>query len=231
MQRWKSCIGLILSLLLLAGGIWGLHLLRRPGTLPITSVKVYSDYQHIDPALLQQGILPFVNRGFFNVNVDRLKDGLQQLPWVYQVAVKRIWPDQVIIKIIPKEAVARWGQNTLLSAQGVVFNPDPKTFPNNLVQLNGPSDQVQLVWQEYLQMGAMLKPLGLTITELDLSQRHAWRLVLNNGMKILLGHEDVINRFQRFIAVYPQIINNREPITVVDLRYPNGLAVSFVGSK
>ena len=70
--------------------------------------------------------------------------------------------------------------------------------------------------------------------QLALSPRLAWRVKLDNGMRIEIGREHpkspVGARLQRFVDVYPSMVANL-PVTpaVVDLRYPNGFAMKVAG--
>lgn len=228
LQQLRRFGGLSVMTIVFLGSLVVWFWIKKPSTFPIKSVAVYSNYTYISQQSLQQTILPFVERGFFNVRVNALKQAILQLPWVYQVTIQQIWPGQLVIHVFPKQAVARWGNNGLLSAQSVIFYPSPLSFPANLPQFNGPDDQAALMWQQFVQMNTLLKPLNLSITELNVSARHAWTLRLNNGIEVDLGQTDILQRLQRFVFVYPQIIAEQDAkVASVDLRYPNGLAVQL----
>ncbi len=79
-------------------------------------------------------------------------------------------------------------------------------------------------------MSKLLKFSQFTIAELVLSERFAWQLTLNDGVTLNLGRENRIERVQRFMDVYPQIMQNKaadQQINYVDLRYDTGLAVGW----
>ena len=74
-------------------------------------------------------------------------------------------------------------------------------------------------------MRAMLSPLGLRVTELNLDQRRAWSMVLDNGLHLRLGRNDRQQRLERFARIYTGVLQSRlEAIESVDLRYTNGFA-------
>ncbi|OZA12793.1 MAG: cell division protein FtsQ, partial [Hydrogenophilales bacterium 17-62-8] len=94
----------------------------------------------------------------------------------------------------------------------------------------------------YRRYQAALTPLGMTIDELRLSPRRAWRLRLDSGMQIALGREQTNVRLARFVAFYPRVfaaptVANTADVPVatappahpvtVDLRYPDGFAVQM----
>ena len=74
----------------------------------------------------------------------------------------------------------------------------------------------------------MLAPLGLNVTRLQLSERRAWRMTLNDGLELRLGRDGVERRLQRFVEVYPGVLKQQlARIAAVDLRYTNGFAVQW----
>jgi len=88
----------------------------------------------------------------------------------------------------------------------------------------------------YRRYQAALAPLGMTIDELRLSPRRAWRVRLDNGMQLALGRMQTDKRLARFVALYPRLFGPQPakdgqaaatpPIPLmVDLRYTDGFAV------
>ncbi|HVV68691.1 MAG TPA: cell division protein FtsQ/DivIB [Gammaproteobacteria bacterium] len=219
---------LLVAIAVLVSLGWGWHLIRDPDQFPIKVVKIQADYQHLDHDAIAQQVLPFVDRGFFNLNPRELTRVLQQSPWVADVDIHRVWPDTVIIKITEQQAVAQWGKQALVNAAGKLFTPPANTFPAKLPILNGADNQLTTLLQYYHDMSAILAPLKLTITELDANDRQALNLTLNNGTKIFLGRTDPLPRLQRFVRVYHEIFATDDtPAESVDLRYDNGISVKW----
>jgi len=80
----------------------------------------------------------------------------------------------------------------------------------------------------YQKMMEVLKPIRLKISTLFVTPRLFWEIMLNNGMKIRLGQEDILTRLQRFVKVYPELFEKSEKKALaVDLRYAHGLAVKW----
>jgi cell division protein FtsQ len=62
---------------------------------------------------------------------------------------------------------------------------------------------------------------------MSLSERFAWRLTLVGGLTLDLGRTEFIDRVQRFVDLYPLLINNERYLEYVDLRYDTGMAVGW----
>jgi cell division protein FtsQ len=76
-------------------------------------------------------------------------------------------------------------------------------------------------------MQMILSTGTLTVKNLVLSERFAWQVQLNNGIKLNLGRQEFINRLQRFINLYPLLQQDERDINYVDLRYDTGMAVGW----
>ncbi len=214
-----ACLALAIVLLF--------HRVKWSHAFPIKTVQLYGVH-HADHADIQQLLLPLVNKGFFTIDVDYIRDRLLQMPWIETAIVSRKWPDQVNITVTEKIAAARWDSNTLLSTTGELFAPSLKTYPAGLPDLSGPLGQQLLMLQYDAKMNHILLPIHARIAALSLSPYAIWRLTLDNGMTIELGHQAVLDRLAQFVRVYPQIVGNHaNGVDYVDLRYANGLAVHF----
>lgn len=216
-------IGLITTVL------WAWRLFHNPQFMPIKSVKLVATYQHIDQPTLAKIITPYItDTGLFAIEVEQLKQGLLQQPWIYSVLIKRIWPDEIEIDLVEQQAVVLWNNDGLLNSQGIKFTPDKKTFPVDLPLLQGPEGQEQQVFKQYNQFNSMLAPLNLKVNELELNSRGSWQMILSNNILVILGRTDIEQRLNRLLAVYPEMFANRaQDVISVDLRYTEGLAVKW----
>lgn len=224
---WKHVIRAALFVLFIATVFFSVSKMRELNEFPIHRVKVYG-VKHLDMRETRQMLLPFVNKGFFAVDVDQVKEQFLQIPWVSDVSVRRVWPDGVIVTISEKEPVARWNNNHLLGSMGEVFNPTSGTWPSDLPNLVGPEGQQVSVLEFYSRVNTLLLPLHLKIRRIELNPYLSWDLEFTNGMKMRLGYKDVLTRVSHFVKVYPKIVGERAAdVDYVDLRYPNGLAVRW----
>lgn len=194
---------------------------------PIKKVRVYGA-NRVDHQEVKGLMLPLVNRGFFTIKVDYIRDRLLQLPWVADVFVRRGWPDRVDITVVEKNAVAYWGRKGLLSDSGQVFTPREETYPQHLPQFKGPDGQ-QIAMMEYFnEMNRLLTALHAKISYLEMTPYATLRLMLDSGIKLELGRQDALRQLANFVRVYPKIVGGKAAdVESVDLRYANGVAVRW----
>lgn len=223
----KSILKSSLFVLALAVLIFSVNKLKNTEYYPIKNVEVFG-INHLDRDTLQTLLTPLVSKGFFAVDVDRIKEQVLQLPWVSWVVVRRVWPDQVIVVIHEKNPVALWNAASLLSASGELFSPPVASYPEKLPEFIGPSGEQIIMTRYYTKMNNLLMPLHFKIARLELTPSLTWNLTLENGMKLNVGRKDVLTRLDHFVKVYPKIVGERiAEVEYIDLRYPNGMAVRW----
>ena len=147
--------------------------------------------------------------------------------------VRRVWPDQVVIRLEEQLPVARWGDEALLNNQGEAFTPRELANYEHLPQLFGPQRAQQQVMQQYQVLSQMLRPMGFSIARLELRERGSWFLTTGAGsagpgIELLLGRGALVEKMRRFIAIYDKTLKEQiTNIARIDLRYANGLAVGW----
>ena len=195
---------------------------------PISQVKLYGKFQQLDAAELQQRLQQEYVGNFFRVNVDQVQQFLQQQPWVYQVAVRKQWPDALVVVVTEQQPVAIWNQQQLLNTQGDVFVAPLEQLKTELPMLTGPDGSQQDALSMFHHMQGLLALHKFNAVALGLTERFSWQLDLSNGVALKLGREDTLKRLQRFIELYPVISKHKtEAVAEVDLRYDTGVAVRY----
>lgn len=207
--------------------VFTLNSLNLADYFPIKTVRVYG-LNRVNQQEVHDLIFPLVEKGFFTVSVARIRNRLLQMPWVSDLYVRRVWPDQVMITVSEKKPLARWNDNALLSEAGEIFMPKPETYPADLPKLIGPMGQQHFMLQYFTDINRLLSPLHAKISYLELTSFLTWKLTLDNGITMQIGHKDVLTRLGQFVKVYPKIIGDRaNDVDYIDLRYPNGVAVRW----
>ena len=172
-----------------------------------------------------------INLGnFFNVDVNEVQEKVAELPWVYSVSVRKKWPNELKIYVVDQTPIAIWNGDFLINQYGKAFQADTTRLQSALPAFYGHEGSEDLALENFVNLSKLLKFSELSIDELLLTERHSWQLTLNNGVMLNLGRENKIERVQRFMDVYPQIIKTKkenQQVDYVDLRYDTGLAVGW----
>ena len=218
-----------LLLLALAVGLYELGQRLMPyADQPISKVSVRGDLTYVDQLAVQERMAPFVEASFFKVDLDGLRQDLEQMPWIASVEVRRVWPDHVSVHLEEHLPIARWGGEALLNNSGEAFSPSDLAGYEHLPQLHGPKRAQQRVMQQYQVLSQMLRPLGFSIERLELRARGSWFVTTAQGVELLLGRDQIVEKMRRFTAIYQQALAQESgKIARIDLRYANGLAVAW----
>lgn len=195
---------------------------------PIARVSVQGELSYISQQAVQERIAPFIANSFFNVDLTGMRAELESMPWIARAEVRRVWPDQVSIRLEEQLPVARWGSEALLNNQGQAFAPRELTHYENLPLLSGPQRAQQQVMQQYQVLSQMLRPMGFSIVSLELREHGSWFISTGQGVDILLGRDHLVEKIRRFSAIYDKVLKEQiANIARIDLRYANGLAVAW----
>jgi len=200
---------------------------------PIAKISVEGDLSYISQQAVQQRIAPFVAASFFSIDLTGMRAELEQMPWIAHAEVRRVWPDQVLIRLEEQLPVARWGDEALLNNQGQAFTPRELANYEHLPQLQGPQRAQEQVMQQYQMLSQMLRPLGFSVARLELRERGSWFLSTGvtstgQGIELLLGRDHLVEKMRRFVVIYDKTLKEQiANIARIDLRYPNGLAVAW----
>jgi cell division protein FtsQ len=225
-------------LALIASGVWWLS--QRP-MFTLRTVTVDSMYgmelKHVNKLTLRAGLVGRIQGNFFTTNLEQVRTAFESVPWVRRATVRREWPDQLIVEIEEHEALGTWGEDgRLLSVKGDVFtaNLAEADEEHALPELEGPEGSEKEVLARFGELRAWFAPLRLAPEKLSLSGRYAWTVKLDNGMSVALGREQdrttLKTRVDRLVKIYPQLARLLpDGINSVDMRYPNGLALTAAG--
>ncbi len=224
----RFLIPMILAGVLVGFGYWGWRQLMKPDTLPIKHIDIVSKDVHLNASGLQKVAWKNLQGGFFSLKVKKLKQALLDLPWVADVSLRRHWPSSLQIMVTEQQPIARWNSNAVINSQGDLFYPSPKTIPKTLPLLKGPIGDEKKIVINFQKVKDFANLQGLSIASIEVSPRLSYRVVLNNGVVVVIGRQDIVQRFNHFINFYPRLHERRNKhISRVDLRYQNGFAIKW----
>ena len=224
---------LTLLVLLVMGAFKLIAWLDDEQQVPVQQIVISGTRLFIDDKQIESLVRESQPGSFFKLDVNQTHHDVQAMPWVYRASVRKRWPNGLEIYVVEQVPVARWNDDSLLNQHGEVF--DGVAVANqaklNLPSLFGPGGSEQTALQGYRDMQSLLDVADLHISELFLSERFAWNLHLDNGIKLNLGRSEFIDRLQRFVDVFPLISTQDKAVDYVDLRYDTGLAVGWVNTQ
>ena len=224
----------------LASGVWWLS--QRP-MFVLRTIRIESldgaTLSHVNHLTLRTSALEAVKGNFFTTNLEQVRGAFETVPWVRRAAVRREWPDRLVVALEEHEALGTWGQDgRLLSVKGDVFTVNLAEADEDRVlpEFEGPDGSEKDVVARFGELRTSFKALALEPAALTLSGRYAWTVTLSNGTRVALGREQdkntLKNRVLRLVGIYPQLVARlHQGIDTIDMRYQNGLALSSSGFK
>lgn len=225
-RLWSPLMNVFLVAITLVSLLFLISRFELSHYFPIRTVKIYG-VNNINEETIRLSLMPLVNRDFFTINVDAIHDRLLDIPWISELYVRRIWPDQIIITIKEKRPVARWNNSSLLSDAGELFFPQ-ELYRAHLPNLRGPEGKHIFLLKYLNNMNRLFAPLHVKIVDLELTPYYTWKLTLSNGVNLQIGYKESLTRLDQFVKVYPKIVGNKATeVKYIDLRYSNGAAVRW----
>lgn len=221
---------LMAGIILLLVGILALvmntikHLPNAPITVKTQGLNV-AEYNQLHQVLGNEA-----DGNFLQSDLQTYVDKIKQVSWVDQVDIRRDWRQGLIVNVVPRQAVAKFGSERLVDANGSVFVPaDSNELTSHYwMQLQGDTQNAVVMMQQVKQVSDWFLPLGLKVEEVIVSPRMAWLFRFNNGLRVLVDNENTSEKlYQLSVMLQNQLQSRFAKIQTVDLRYKNGMAVTW----
>ncbi len=128
--------------------------------------------------------------------------------------------------------MAHWNDLHMVDAEGKSFSiPAQRLGNQKLPLLYGPEGSEQDVLEGYRAMNGVLAASKYQLKMASMTARHSWQLALDNDVRLELGRDDRMGRLQRFIGLYPVLLQQAQAenkrVSYVDLRYDSGASVGW----
>lgn len=199
---------------------------------PIKQVQIEGAFQFISSEALQEQIELYVTSSFLELELSELKQNLEQNPWIDTVAIARVWPDKLIVRVVEQQPIAQWGGKGFLNMRGDIVEVEKTTKIQALPLLQGNDRYAQEIMSQYLRIGKLLAQQDLVLAAVELDDTRAWTLTLQTGIKIKLGRERLWEKLQYLMAAKSgELGKDFYNIQLVDMRYPSGFAVTWISAE
>ncbi|KGE03262.1 cell division protein FtsQ/DivIB [Pseudohaliea rubra] len=195
---------------------------------PVGRIAVAGKLENVQRDEVRSVVAGVLDGGFVGADLAALRGHLEALPWVYEAAVRRRWPDTLEITVQEQLPIAHWGEEGFLNHEAEVFRTSAASRWQGLPTLDGPPGSQERLMDYYQRLRDMLAPADLKVTALRQDERGQLEARLADGLRLRLGSEEFLLRVQRFIDLYRDDLQARGPVVAsVDLRYASGAAVTF----
>ena len=228
---------IILTLLIVLIFIVLLDHIFRPGYFTIEQIQIEGTHQRVDPAFIEKVAWNNVNGNYFRVDLDLIETELREIPGLYSIAIRRVWPSLLHISVTESAGLAKWSGLSTGSSDSIeeLLNLPPQREFKLVPDLLGPIGKKQDVLNTYLKADRRLWPLGLEIVEVRLDESRDWkfkiatsRLTGHKYFYLVVGPKNLMTQVDDFVVVFELVLRNQvERLESVDLRYTNGLAVKW----
>lgn len=226
MQRSRAWISGLLGVALVAIAAACTWQGLRPGGTGLQRLYIVGTPPHVTDQEIITAITAQVEGGFFKLDLRALQKAVEALPWVAAAQLYRRWPNGLVVRVREHRAIALWGEDAVLAANGTVFRPAREALPEGLPTLVGPKRSREQMRETLPELRGALAPLEAGIARVHLSARGSWTVTLTDGLELRLGRSRIIKRASRFAVVGPPAIGEAlATAEYVDLRYDSGFAV------
>lgn len=227
----KAVLPFISALLLLVGAtvlvIAIQQKYRASDSWQLQRVRVEGELRQVKSAEVLQAMGVEAGMTLAELDLRNLHAKVAALPWVKAVSLRRVYPAELQVTITERTPWLRLNRKELIDVDGNPYAPDNVAAFAHLPVLHSSHAQLELAVARFVGGNEQLKPLGLTIAELELNGRGALEMRLNNGTRLLFGRDDWDGRLQRLLGLYPGLVTDEAVPTYVDLRYDTGFAVAW----
>jgi len=208
---------IILALIIFAG--YKFH----NSNLTTTKINWTIDSQIKQHEYYYQKLLSESLKNKYLINIAKIKNTLEQQPWIKDATVKRVYWNKLNIKLTAHKISMRWQDNGYISDTGVLFKP--RIMINSDAPIAIVNEQEALVFfNDYQNYQNIIKPF--IIREFERNQID--KIKINTGAIIILGTQQQKQRLKRFLQVYDKLQNNAKKIKgIFDMRYVKGFALSY----
>ena len=166
--------------------------------------------------------------GLHSLSLSQVQDAVSGLSWADRVSARRRWPETLVIRLVRHSVVARWGGGGFVATNGEVIELAGDDTNASLPLLNTQRASSARAMEVFSLLNGTFDRAGLHLAQLQESQLGEWTAVLDSGVQVVLGRDDLAARAQRYLVVHEQALrNSAQKVASVDARYHNGLAVRW----
>jgi cell division protein FtsQ len=201
------------------------HVLARAIGLGIERVTISGIAQLTETEILTAaGISPRVSLPFLDVRETR--ERLEKLPLVKSASVRKLYPDELVVTLVERDAHALWQKNGelfVIAADGTVvdsFDDGRFAFLPLVV-----GEEANLHTKDYLALIGAAGPLKSRIRAGTLVSGRRWTLKMDNGLDVRLPEHGAAEALARLVRLEREQGILQKDVIAIDLRMPDRVVV------
>lgn len=223
--RYAAAVVLGLCLVL---GVWASARLIGPDALPVRWVDVTGPFERVSADQVRMAVASAADDGFFAIEPDHIQRRVKAIPWVADAVVTKRWPDTIEVRVMEHVALARFGDDRLISEGGELFQVEGAENIAELPVFHGQQEAAMEMVSFFKGAQSLLDRANLRLNVLHYSRRGAWSAEIGHGIELEFGADRPLSRLERFVEALEQLGPNADDRLVrVDLRYGHGFAVRW----
>lgn len=190
----------------------------------VNRIIITGDIKHVTPVQLSYIAHNKLHGTFFTLDIAELKDEFQSLPWVRKVSLKRNFPHTIVVTVEEYKAIARIGDDALLSDDGQVFGAadDSLGLPTFYVDHNNSA----LALSKYQQIQAILVQHNDSMVSLWLDNPKIARFVTAKNLTVTICDEDLTSKLSLLNRDWDKLYQLNPQLNSINFCYKNALAIN-----
>ena len=161
----------------------------------VKSIRIEGEVNRNSESTIRANTVHRLSGSFLTLDLQKARLAFEDVPWVRQAVVRRVWPMRLAVQLEEHRPVALWaaadGNDRLVNNFGEVFEANiGDVEDDSLPSLAGPEGSAP-------QMLALLQPLAIVLAPLNagdiarlvLSARGSWRATMEKGAVIERSEE------------------------------------------
>ncbi|MDO8493873.1 MAG: FtsQ-type POTRA domain-containing protein [Deltaproteobacteria bacterium] len=198
----------------------------------VQKIEVVGDFRYInrDQVVAKSGLKPGMN--LFEVSLNRVRENLEQLPWVKEVLIRRQLPSSVWIHLKEEEprALLLKKNLTFISSEGKLIAPFQGLQNADWPVFTGFDSQQKIRGGvELLNFFQKKQEFQLfRVAEIHYNGATGFSVVTNDRpMEIHLGEDQIEKKLERLQALWPKVSKRWSNIRGIDLDYEDKVVLKI----
>lgn len=196
-------------------------------------IAVEGDLRHVSRAAIRAAIAGHLAGNFFTMRLADARAAFEAIPWVERAAVRRVWPDRLVVHLQERRAIGVWSDGRVLSDRGQLFdgNPEEAQLDGAQIEFGGPARYAADVVARLPELCGALAAMQASVGAVEISERASWTVRTTAGLALDLGRDEpsgaVAERLRAVARSYPTVLAQfNGPPGRIDARYDNGFAAA-----